>query len=82
VTNAPVTVNVIGIDVGYIAGAEVNSELWWQKCTIGLLRSRCEREAKNNEYQSKLLHGLIHFTLKATTKRRIFLKRWDERYFF
>jgi hypothetical protein len=39
-SNPPVTVNVIGIDVTYITSAEVNSELWWQKCTIGLLRIR------------------------------------------
>lgn len=73
--NPPVTINVIGIDVTYITGAKVNSELWWQKCTVSLLRIRYEGEAKNNEYETKLLHDLIHFTLKATTKRRVFFKR-------
>ena len=79
--NPPVTVNVVGIDVTYIASAEVNSELWRQKCTIGLLRFRYEGEEKNNEYGTKLLHSLIHFTLKATTNGDYFLKRLDERFF-
>jgi len=39
-SHPPVTVKVIGIDVMYITSAEVNSELWWQKGTIGLLRFR------------------------------------------
>jgi hypothetical protein len=78
-SNPPVTVNVIGIDVTYITSAEVNSELWGQKCTIGLLRFQREGEGKNNEYETKLLHSLIHFTLKATTKWRLFFRRWDER---
>ena len=79
-SNPPVTVNVIGIDVMYITSAEVNSELWGQKCTIGLLRFRREGEGKNNEYETELLQCLLHFTLKATTKLRSFLKRWDKRY--
>lgn len=66
--NPPVTVKVIRIDVAYITSAEVNSELWWQKGTIGLLRFQYEGEEKNNKYETKLLHSLIHFTLKATTK--------------
>jgi hypothetical protein len=75
VRNPAVTVNVIGINVTYITTPEVNSELWWQECTVRLLRIRYESEAKNNEYETKLLHSLIHFTLKATTKRRVFFKR-------
>jgi len=38
VINPPVTVKVIGINVAYISSTEVNSELWWQQSTIGLLR--------------------------------------------
>ena len=71
-TNAPVTVNVIGIDVMYITSAEVNSELWWQKCTIGLLRFRRKGKWKNKEYETKLLHSLIHFILKATKNGEYF----------
>jgi len=66
VINPSVTVKVITINVANITSTEVNSELWWQKSTIGLLRLQYKGEGKNNEYETKLLHSLFHFTLKAT----------------
>ena len=79
-SNPPVTVKVIGIDVMYIASAKVYGDLRWLKSTISRLRIRYEGEKKNNEYETKLLQSLIHFTLKATTKWRVFFRRWYERY--
>jgi len=55
-----------------MAGTKVYGELWWLKGTIGRLRFRYEGEGKNKEYETKLLQRLIHFTLKATTKWRVF----------
>ena len=76
VSSPPVTVNVIGIDVTNITRAEMNSELWWQKCTIGLLRFRWESEEKNNEYKTRLLQVSCTLLLKLLQNGDYFSNDW------
>ena len=70
--NPSVTVNIIAINITYITSAEVNSELWWQKSTIGLLRFRWEGEGKSNQYKTKLLQVSCTLLLKLLQKENIF----------
>lgn len=64
--NPAVIGEINAIHITDTTSTKMYRELWWLKSTVGRLRSRREGERKNNEYETKLLQRLIHFTLKAT----------------
>lgn len=65
----PVIGKINAIHIPYTTGTKMYRELWRLKSTVGRLRFRREGEGKNDEYETKLLQCLIHFTLKATKNR-------------
>jgi hypothetical protein len=64
--NPPVIGKINAIYITYTTSTKVYRELWGLKSTVCRLRFRREGGEKNNEYETKLLQHLIHFTLKAT----------------
>ena len=62
----PVIGKTNAIYITYFARTKMYGVLRRLQNTVGRLRFRYEGEGKNNEYETKLLQRLIHFTLKAT----------------